>query len=127
MTGREFEKLVREGLSAIPEKFVRMLKNVAVVIAEEPTREQREVAELEENETLLGLYEGIPQVKRDGGYFGVLPDKITIFKKPILEAAETPEEIREIVKDTVWHEIAHHFGMEEDEVSRAEEKRMPRL
>ena len=127
MTEREFEKLVREGLSAIPEKFVRMLKNVAVVIAEEPTREQREVAELEENETLLGLYEGIPQVKRDGGYFGVLPDKITIFKKPILEAAETPEEIREIVKDTVWHEIAHHFGMEEDEVSRAEEKRMPRL
>ena len=126
MTGREFEKLVREGLSAIPEKFVRMLKNVAVVIAEEPTREQREVAELEENETLLGLYEGIPQVKRDGGYFGVLPDKITIFKKPILEAAETPEEIREIVKDTVWHEIAHHFGMEEDEVSRAEERRLSR-
>jgi len=126
MTEREFEKLVREGLSAIPEKFVRMLKNVAVVIAEEPTREQREVAELEENETLLGLYEGIPQVKRDGGYFGVLPDKITIFKKPILEAAETPEEIREIVKDTVWHEIAHHFGMEEDEVSRAEERRLSR-
>ena len=126
MTEREFEKLVREGLSAIPEKFVRMLKNVAVVIAEEPTREQREVAELEENETLLGLYEGIPQVKRDGGYFGVLPDKITIFKKPILEAAETPEEIREIVKETVWHEIAHHFGMEEDEVSRAEERRLPR-
>ena len=126
MTGREFEKLVEEGLSAIPEKFVRMLKNVAVVIAEEPTREQREVAELEENETLLGLYEGIPQVKRDGGYFGVLPDKITIFKKPILEAAETPEEIREIVKDTVWHEIAHHFGMEEDEVSRAEAKRTSR-
>ena len=126
MTEREFEKLVREGLSAIPEKFVRMLKNVAVVIAEEPTREQREVAELEENEMLLGLYEGIPQVKRDGGYFGVLPDKITIFKKPILEAAETPEEIREIVKDTVWHEIAHHFGMEEDEVSRAEERRLSR-
>ena len=126
MTGREFEKLVEEGLSAIPEKFVRMLKNVAVVIAEEPTREQREVAELEENEMLLGLYEGIPQVKRDGGYFGVLPDKITIFKKPILEAAETPEEIREIVKDTVWHEIARHFGMEEDEVSRAEERRLSR-
>lgn len=121
---REFEKLVEEGIEAIPEKFVRMMKNVAVVIAEEPTPKQRKTVGLRADETLLGLYEGIPQVKRDSGYFGVLPDKITIFKKPILEAAETPKEIREIVKDTVWHEIAHHFGMEEGEVSRAEERRM---
>ncbi|MDP3947794.1 MAG: metallopeptidase family protein [bacterium] len=126
MTEREFEQLVEEGIAAIPEKFLRMLKNVAVVIAEEPTPKQRKTAGLHADETLLGLYEGIPQVRRDGGYFGVLPDKITIFKKPILEAAEMPEEIREIVKETVWHEIAHHFGMEEDEVSRAEERRLRR-
>lgn len=133
MTGQQFEKLVEEGIGAIPEKFVRMLKNVAVVIAEEPTPEQRETSGLEEDETLFGLYEGIPQVKRDSGYFGVLPDKITIFRKPILEAVprqardkrQYEDAIREIVKDTVWHEIAHHFGMEEDEVSRAEERRSP--
>ena len=134
MTGREFEKLVEEGLSAIPEKFVRLLKNVAIVIAEEPTPKQRKTAGLRADETLLGLYEGIPQTRRNGGYAGVLPDKITIFRKPILEAAlrqaqgklQREDVVREIVRDTVWHEIAHHFGMEEDEVSRAEERRLPR-
>lgn len=124
MTEQEFEKLVEERIAAVPEKFLRLLRNVAVVIAEEPTEKQRVAMELEDGETLYGLYEGIPQTERGGGYAGALPDKITIFRKPILEAARTPEEVREIVRDTVWHEIAHHFGMEEHEVARAEERRM---
>jgi predicted Zn-dependent protease with MMP-like domain len=124
LTKREFEKLVAEGVKAIPERFLRIVENVAIVIEEEPTPEQREKMELHEDETLFGLYEGVPYGARGSGYTGVLPDKITIFRKPILEDARTPAEVAEIVRDTVWHEIAHHFGMEEHEVSRAEETRL---
>ena len=124
VTNREFEKLVKQGIEAIPERFLKIVENVAIVIEEEPTPEQREKMELHRDETLFGLYEGVPYGARGSGYTGVLPDKITIFRKPILEGAQTPAEVAEIVRDTVWHEIAHHFGMEEYEVSRAEEVRL---
>lgn len=122
MTKREFERLVAEGLEHIPEKFRKILDNVALVIEEKPTREQRKTAGLGRDETLFGIYEGIPQSKRTSGYSGVLPDKITIFRKPILDDAQTPEEVKEIVKDTVWHEIAHHFGMEEEDIYDKKER-----
>ncbi len=112
----EFEKILKERLEQIPEKFRRMLDNVALVIEEEPTREQRKTAGLRRDETLFGLYEGIPRTKRTSGYSGVLPDKITIFRRPILEEAKTPEDVKKIVRDTVWHEIAHHFGLGEEDI-----------
>ncbi|OGY99854.1 MAG: hypothetical protein A2945_02570 [Candidatus Liptonbacteria bacterium RIFCSPLOWO2_01_FULL_52_25] len=126
----EFEKMVREGVAAIPEKFLRLLDNVALVIEDEPTQKQREDMRLHDDETLFGLYEGIPQGERGSGYGGVLPDKITIFKRPIEEEARSTssgqvrheEEIKKMVRDTVWHEIAHHFGMDERRVAQAEEK-----
>ena len=122
MTDEAFEQLVEEGIAAIPDRFLRKLQNVAVMIADDPTDEQREENGLAENETLFGLYEGVPLIEREGRE-AMFPDKITIFKNPILDEASTPEEVREIVKDTVWHEIAHHFGMEEHEVRRAEARR----
>ena len=73
---------------------------------------------------LFGLYEGVPQIKR-GVYYSALPDKITIFKNSIEQYARTPDEIKEIVKNTVWHEIAHHFGLDENEVRRIERRRKP--
>jgi len=118
-----FEKIVVEGVEAIPEKFLRKLSNVAVVIEDNPTPEQRKKLKLRYNWTLFGLYEGIPQSARLGNYTGVLPDKITIFQKSIEDEAESEEEVKEIVKNTVWHEIAHHFGMDESAVRQAEEKR----
>lgn len=123
MSKKEFERLVGEGILQIPERFRILLDNVAIVIEEEPTREQRKTAGLDSDETLLGLYEGIPRTKRTSGYSGVLPDKITIFKKPILEDAETSEEVKEIVRDTVWHEIAHHFGLDEEDIYEREERK----
>ncbi len=119
----EFEGIVEQGIKAIPEKFLNKLKNVAIVIEDEPTPDQRRKLKLRSGWTLFGLYEGVPQISRGAGYSAVLPDKITIFKKPIEEAARDDKEIKEIVKNTVWHEIAHHFGMDEDRVRRAEEKR----
>ena len=119
----EFEKMVNAGIEAIPKRFLRKLDNVAVVIEDEPTPVQKEKLHLRRGWTLFGLYEGVPQTKRGVHYGSVLPDKITIFRKPITEAAHNREHIKEIVKDTVWHEIAHHFGMNEDEVRQSESRR----
>jgi len=118
-----FDRLVTEGLNAIPVKFLRRLSNVAVVVENEPTLEQRRRLGLRRDLTLFGLYEGVPQTVRGGHYYWVLPDKITIFRKPILEYARSPQEVRQIVRDTVWHEIAHHFGHDEPAVRAKERKR----
>lgn len=119
----EFEKIVIEGIKAIPEKFLRKLNNVAIVIEYEPTPAQKKKLNIRRDWALFGLYEGIPQAARGTNYSAVLPDKITIFQKPIEEEADNEEDIRETVKNTVWHEIAHHFGMGEARVRQAEIRR----
>ena len=119
----QFEELVNAGIEAIPKKFLDLLDNVAVTIDQEPTTIQLAKFKLQHNSTLLGLYEGVPQNRRGANYTAVLPDKITIFRGPILRIAQDPEAIKQMVKATVWHEIAHHFGMDEHEVRFAERKR----
>lgn len=126
MQRENFEKLVDEGISSIPQVFLDKLDNVAIVIEDEPTPVQRKELRLSRNTTLFGLYEGVSQRDRGGNYTAVLPDKITIFKVPIENAARDGEDVRQIVKDTVWHEIAHHFGMSEKEVRASEAKRLRR-
>ncbi|OGZ84621.1 MAG: hypothetical protein A2599_02955 [Candidatus Staskawiczbacteria bacterium RIFOXYD1_FULL_39_28] len=121
MTHEEFAKLVGEAIDSIDEKFLKKLKNVEIVIEDDPTPEQLQKLSLRGG-TLLGLYEGIPQIKREQ-YANVLPDKITIFKNSIEKVYSSPETIKKAVKDTVWHEIAHHFGMDEHQVRKAEQKR----
>ena len=121
MTNEEFEKLVEEGIDAIDEKFLAELKNVEIVIEDDPTPFQTEKLRLR-GALLFGLYEGIPQTKRQQ-YGQVLPDKITIFKNTIEKVYSRPEDIKKAVADTVWHEIAHHFGMDEEQVREAERKR----
>ena len=122
----EFEKMVEAGIAAIPEKFLRKLDNVAIVIEDKPTSEQAQKLNIHPDWALFGLYEGVPQAARGDHYTFVVPDKITIFRKPIETAAGSEKEIEEIVKNTVWHEIAHHFGMNEDAVRRAEARRRRR-
>ena len=123
MNRKKFEQLVDEGIQAIPKKFLDKLDNVSIVIEDEPNKFQREETGLRRGSILFGLYEGIPQTARGYYYGSVLPDKITIFQKPIVQFARTDDKIREMVCETVWHEIAHHFGMDEKEVEDAEEKR----
>lgn len=120
---KEFEKIVKEGIKAIPERFLQKLKNVAIVIEDEPTLAQKKKLNIRPNWTLFGLYEGVPQLERGANYSGVLPDKITIFQNPIEAAAGDEKDIKELVKNTVWHEIAHHFGMDEARVRQVEAKR----
>jgi predicted Zn-dependent protease with MMP-like domain len=122
MNQKEFEKIVKEGIGAIPERFLEKLDNVDIVIEEEPTSYQLRKLRARKSSIIFGLYEGVPQTKR-WHYGQVLPDKITIFKKPIERVACSEKEIKEMVRNTVWHEIAHHFGMDEKRVREAEVKR----
>lgn len=125
--GREaFEKLVQEGFLLIPEKFREKICNVALLVEDEPSEEVRRKEGLSEDETLLGLYQGIPNTAR-GDSYGIgptLPDTITLFQLPIEEEArEDAEDIRKVIAETIWHEFAHYFGMDEGEVQSREEKR----
>jgi len=122
MNNQEFEEIVKEGIDAIPKRFLEKLSNVDICIEEKPQPYQLDKVKKGRNSLVLGLYEGIPQINR-GSYGQVLPDKITIFKKSIEKVAKSREEIKRTVRDTVWHEIAHHFGMNEAEVRQAENKR----
>jgi predicted Zn-dependent protease with MMP-like domain len=126
MEGSEFELLVQKGYERLPEWVREKINNVALLIEDEPSKEDRENEGLSEHETLLGLYKGIPLTAR-GGYYGVgatMPDTITIYKLPILQAAEEENKsVADVVTETIWHEFAHHFGMNEAEVGEREKRR----
>lgn len=121
MRYEEFEKLVAEAIDGVPAEFLAQLKNVAIVVENEPNDEQLKKLKLRNDMTLLGLYEGMPQTKR-GAYSMALPDKISIFKNSIESVAQTSEEIKKLVQDTVRHEIAHHFGSDERGAKRTAKK-----
>ncbi|MBU3964686.1 metallopeptidase family protein [Patescibacteria group bacterium] len=123
MRQEDFEELVRQGIAEIPEKFRDKMKNVDILVEDWPSPEQLRQARVPTGGLLFGLYQGIPQTKRGAFYANVLPDKITLFQGSIETVAKTPEEIKEKVKRTVWHEIAHHFGMSEKEVRDLEKKK----
>ncbi|MDP3974848.1 MAG: metallopeptidase family protein [Candidatus Jorgensenbacteria bacterium] len=116
-----FEELVAKGIQSIPERFRAKLKNVAILVEDEPSEEQLTSVGIpkESGDTLLGLYEGVSNLEGGHTHRG-FPDRITIFRLPILEEAAREEDIPVIVAETVRHEIAHHFGMDEHEVERAE-------
>ncbi|KKR33178.1 MAG: hypothetical protein UT64_C0013G0010 [Candidatus Falkowbacteria bacterium GW2011_GWF2_39_8] len=114
-----FEKLVEEGIDLIPKKFLDKLDNVVIVVEDEANQYQLNKVNLPAGQVLFGLYEGVPLIRRNSAYGNVLPDKITIFQKPIEAYCASEEEIREKVRDTVWHEIAHHFGSDEHGAQRA--------
>lgn len=117
-----FEGLVSRGIDKIPERFLRELENVAVVVEDEPTKEQLDALGIHDDEYLFGLYEGVSALE-GGHYHRGMPDKITLFRWEIEDAADSEAEIEEIVTDTVWHEIAHHLGLNEHEVRAMERRR----
>ena len=109
-----FDELVAEALDELPEPFASHLENVDIVIEAEPTPEQLTQLGIGPRGTLFGLYQGIPQTERTSAYTFVMPDKITIFRGPILRACRTPDEVEDQIAETVVHEIAHHFGISDD-------------
>ena len=113
MTRTQFERLVREALSQIPDEIRDRLDNVDLVVENMPSREQLAGSGLEDTNVLLGLYEGIPLTERYG-YNMVLPDKITLFQQSIESICANDDEIVAEVRNTVVHEVAHHFGIDDE-------------
>ena len=120
ITDAEFEKLIGRAMDDLPKRFMENLNNVAITYAENPSSEQLRQQGVRENQLLLGLYEGIPLTQRGAGYNLVLPDKITLFKQPILLLSRHEGELFERVKRTLWHEIAHHYGLGHDRIHELE-------
>ena len=111
ISDEEFDALVTKAMDELPQQYITGLENVAILYADEPDEFQREKARLDNRHMLLGLYEGIPLVQRGAGYTFVLPDKITLFKNSLLAISNTHEQLFEEVKRTLWHEIAHYYGL----------------
>lgn len=115
MDDQEFENLVGEALDSLPKEFADKLENVGVTYENWPSPLQIRKLRLNRRSLLFGLYEGVPLTQRRN-YTGVLPDKITIFKYPILMVSRSPEDVRERVRRTVIHEIGHHFGLSDKDL-----------
>lgn len=122
LSDSEFEQILADAIDALPERFLKHAKNVAIVWAEDPSPEQRLKMKLRPYESLFGLYEGVPLTSRGDNYNLVLPDKITIFKNPILRHAEDFEGIKKQALHTLWHEIAHHYGLDHDRIHELEDE-----
>ena len=127
MTREEFEQLIEtEFERAIPEKFRPHIKNVAFLVEDEPSAGVRAREGLGEHETLLGYYNGIPTPAR-GDWYGMgttMPDTITLYQRPIEQAAaQDGVPVARVIRETIWHEVAHHFGMDEHTVRRREDER----
>ena len=129
MTREEFDVLVEEALGTIPQRFRDALKNVAIVVEDEPSPEQ--LASLDDDEddasfgeemTLLGLYEGTPLTERKWDDGNRLPDKVTLFQGPIEDASEDEDDVVIAIGETLIHEIGHYFGLSEDEIQAIEEE-----
>jgi predicted Zn-dependent protease with MMP-like domain len=114
-----FEALVDEALNSLPDEIQVWLDNVAIVVAERPTPKQLAQVGLGPGDLLFGLYVGVPKTRRGFTYGEIVPDKILIFQRPIERVCRTPAQIGERVRQTVLHEIGHHFGMDEGQLRAA--------
>jgi predicted Zn-dependent protease with MMP-like domain len=112
----KFYDLVMKAVEELPPIFQEKLENVDIVVADWPTPAQLAKSNIRSRFGLLGLYEGIPHTRRGPGYSMVLPDKITVFRKPIESRCHSWKEVEEEISRVVRHEIAHHFGFEESEL-----------
>lgn len=113
LSEREFEDIVVDVLDSLPEEILQLLDNIDVVIERWPSKDQLANLDMEDG-TLFGLYEGIPLTERNNAYNLVPPDKITIFQGSIEQYCSSRDEIAEQVRTTVVHEVAHHFGFDEE-------------
>ena len=122
LTDERFDALITRAMDELPQEYIRGLHNVAIVMADEPDDAQREKLKLRHGHLLLGLYEGIPRTARTGNEAGALPDKITLFKYPILAMSHDEDSLFEQIKRTLWHEIAHYYGLDHDRIDFLEQR-----
>ena len=117
METEHFENLVAEAMDRLPLSMGKKMENVSVCVEQRPSKEQQKQLGMRRDELLLGLYEGVPKAEWGRGFGGNLPDKITIFQESVERLAHSKKELVELIQDTVKHEIKHHFGFSEKDLS----------
>ncbi|MBC7512130.1 metallopeptidase family protein [Candidatus Saccharibacteria bacterium] len=120
LSDEQFDVLITRAMDELPQEYIHGLNNVAIVMADEPDEQQKIKLNLRHGHLLLGLYEGIPRTLRSGNEAGLLPDKITLFKYPILAVVNDEATLFEQIKRTLWHEIAHYYGLDHDRIDLLE-------
>ncbi len=115
-----FERLVEQAVDALPEWIGEHMENVYITTAAWPSRQQQRAARLGQGRLLLGLYEGVPLSRRGRGYHLATPDRITLFQRPLEIVAQSEAHLVDLIRRTIIHEIAHHFGFSEEELARLE-------
>lgn len=122
LTDEQFDDIITRAMDELPQEYIKGLENVVIVQADAPTPEQLEKMKVDHQHVLLGLYEGVPLTQRGSGFSGMLPDKITMFKNSILAVVQNDGELLEQVKRTLWHEIAHYYGLNHSRIDQLESK-----
>ncbi|HTH71872.1 MAG TPA: metallopeptidase family protein [Candidatus Pristimantibacillus sp.] len=120
ISDEQFDEIISKAIDHLPKTHLAAIRNVAIVYQDEPTPRQREELKLLCHQSLFGLYEGVPLTRRNGGTNNYPPDKITIFKHPMLAYVNTVEELEEQVRHTLWHEVAHYFGLNHEQIHKLE-------
>ena len=119
VSDEEFQQLIDNALKTLPKEHIDRLQNVAILYEHDPSPEQRTKQGLRYNQTLLGLYEGVPLAQRQG-QTRLYPDKITLFINPLRMTAVTRDELQEQIRHTLWHEIAHYYGLDHTQIHELE-------
>jgi len=122
MTREKFERLVVEAITLIPKRFRREMKNLALVVEDEPGIALLEEMDIVPPDSLYGLYQGTPLPERSWGFGNVLPDRITLYQRPIEEDCDDEDDIRAVIGETLIHEVGHYFGLSEEEIQDIEER-----
>ena len=118
----DFERLVADALASIPRRFRDAMRNIAIVVEDEPSPELLDEMEIEPPDTLLGLYQGTPLTERHWGYGNALPDRVLIFQGPHERESDDDDDLVVAIAETLIHEIGHYFGMSEEQIEEIEEK-----
>lgn len=126
LNDKKFKALVSEAIDAVPPLYQQFLKDVAFIVEDKPLPEQLRALNLRDDASLFGLYEGVPLPKR-GGQTKILPDKITIFKEALEQHSRNLSDLRDQVAHTVWHEVAHYYGLDHQKISELENKALKNL
>jgi len=122
MSEQDFEKLVEKAVVSLPEHIQKAMDNLSIVVEKSPSPDDLGKTGTKIGSSLLGLYQGVPKTSWGRSFGQILPDKITIFREPIESLASSTQEIAELIRIVVWHEIAHHFGFSEKKVRELEKK-----
>lgn len=122
MSDEQFDALITRAMDKLPQEYITNMQNVAIVMADEPDDHQRTKLKLRDDQLLLGLFEGVPRTHQTGNEAALLPSKITLFKLSIMAVSHDEASFFEQIKRTLWHEIAHYYGLDHDHMNTLQNK-----